>query len=140
MNAAQVDREEDRRVARLRVNAKKNRTYIRPSNADYAGSSKRFRRSGVKFGGTRILGIYDPAVAADMLIRQLRSQSEAEEHHRERVLSCRVLMKDGVWLVPPNQRPKIRIPNDPTPQSTQRGPDYRRHLVAARAAGKVVRA
>lgn len=52
----------------------------------------------------------------------------------------RIIMAGKSWLVPPSERPAIVVPNDPAPEATQRGPDYRRNLVPAKAGAKVIRA
>ena len=106
---AQMDREESKRVEQLKSAAQQRPTSIRIStaNVNHPPKGKRdvcYRRSGIRLGSFK-LGVYDPCVAGDLLRRHIVAQATAEAFQRESELNCRVLMKDGVWLVPESERP-----------------------------------
>lgn len=111
-----IDQEESRRAESLRKDARKAHAVVRISAANLSKASTRYQKSGVIMGG-RILGIYDPIVAGDMVRKKLLAQEAAIAYRREEALNCRILMANKVWKVPKAQRPKVLPPpREWTPQ------------------------
>lgn len=107
VNPEQIDRDEDRRVQRMAAEAAA-RPHLRASTAKLecvrsprvSSEASRFRRSGFRFG-SRALG-YSSAIALGDAVRKHildEEESRASQGH------CRILMKNGTWLVPNDERP-----------------------------------
>lgn len=136
-----IEREERKRVQAL-VRAASSRpkfhvstAKVRSAKSPHLGSAADIRRKGFSLNRS-VLGYSSTYALGDAVRKSIVEQEEfrAQQGH------CRILMKDGVWLVPESERPTLRIPNDSSPEVAERSPDYRRNLLVAKAGSKVVRA